>query len=296
MWYKLMMHFDFSGAELFLAYRDGRATAKQVLAHPAYQRVSLHARLFSDGISPADIRPADLDAALHGEPSPFYGLDDLPGRLTQIERLLDTLRREGDAWLAIAETELRTLFPREDLDIPIYPVLGYDMGIGLDGAVCMNANHVPYLAEPIEFLFYILHECTHVIYERRHPIPPLQAVTTPAAWQSYFNLWLQNEGYAVYAPLRLRQERGCLADRDYQVLMDPQQVEAHRLALLAALETLQGATPLTREQYLEICFGPQRLTYRMGCELIRRIEKAYGLEAVRQGFYEQGDGFIHHVF
>lgn len=281
------MKLDFTATELFLLYRDGRATASQVLAHPAYRKVSRHARLFSGGLNPADI-----DAALRGEPSPFFGLGRLSERLEQVKGLIETLRREGDAWLATAETELHALFPSEALDIPIYPIIGYDMGIGLDGAVCMNVNHAPYLAEPLEFLFYIIHECVHVIYERCHAVPPLADVTAHAEWRAYFCLWLQNEGYAAYAPLRLRLERGCLADRDYRVLMDPQQVEAHRLALLSALKSLQADPPLSQEQYLEICFGDQRLTYRMGCELIRRIEKHYGMDAVREGFYLQGDQWL----
>ncbi len=92
--------------------------------------------------------------------------------------------------------------------------------------------------------------------------------------------------------LRLRQERGSLADRDYRVLIDPRQVEDHRLAFLEAQETLQSDALLAQEQYLEICFGDRRLTYRMGCELIRRIERAYGMDAVREGFYMSGEEWV----
>ncbi len=69
-------------------------------------------------------------------------------------------------------------------------------------------------------------------------------------------------------------------------------MEDHRLALLEALKTLKDGAPRSQEQSLEICFGPRRLTYRMGCELIRRIERAYGLEAVREGFYLGGDEWL----
>lgn len=281
------MHFDFSGAELFLAYRAGRATAGQVLEAPAYQAVRRHAGLFGSGLT-----PQDLDDALQGKPSPFYGLDGLPERIEAIQRLLKTLHREGGTWLETAESVLAGLFPGEALDIPVYPIVGYDMGIGLDGAACLNVNHAAYLAQPREFLFYIIHECTHVIYEHSHRLPGLEEILSPADWRGYFNLWLQYEGYAVYAPLALRQEHGCLADSDYRVLIDPAQLEAHRQELLAALDALRSETPRTRDQYMEICFGPQRLTYRMGCELVRRIERSYGMEAVRQAFYLSGDEFV----
>ncbi len=189
------MQLDFSGAEIFLDYRDGNASAEQVLAHPAYRTVARHGQLFGSPIG-----PSDLDRAMNGEPSPFYGLEKLSGRIGQVRRLLDLLRRDGEAYLANAQAELSRLFPGEDLDIVVYPIIGYDMGIGLDGAVCMNANHGPYLAEPQEFLFYLIHECVHVIYERSHHVPALVEVESPAEWLAYFRLWLQNEGYAVYAP------------------------------------------------------------------------------------------------
>jgi hypothetical protein len=281
------MHFDFTGAEIFQDYLAGLASAEQVLDHPAYRRVSSHARFFADGITSQDV-----ELARKGKPSPFFGLQKLPSRIEAIQHLLEVLHREAETWLEDARTALAELFPHEDLDIPVYPIIGYDMGIGLDGAVCLNCNHAPYLEHPGEFLFFIIHECVHVIYERRHHILPLREVTSPAGWRSYFNLWLQNEGYAVYAPLGLRQRDSCLGDRDYQVLMDPEQLEAHRLDFLQVQDALQDDTPFPREQYLETCFGSQRLTYRMGCELVRRIEQAYGMERVRQAFYLTGDSFV----
>jgi hypothetical protein len=281
------MQIDLSGAELFLDYWAGRASARQVLEHPAYQAVCLHARRYAGGIS---IR--DLEEAVQGRPSAFYGLADLPSRLPQVQALLATIRRQQAAWVESARSTLAALFPDEDTDIMVYPIVGYDMGIGLAGVACLNCNCPAYLADPAEFLFYSIHECAHVLYERHHVLPPLAAVTSPGEWRTYFNTWLQNEGYAVYAPLDLRQARGCLDERDYGVLMDPRQVEAHRLALLATLDRLGQVQMLNREAYLEACFGSQRLTYRMGCELIRRIENRYGLPAVRQAFYLDGDRFV----
>lgn len=281
------LRFDFSGVALFQEYLAGQASASQVLAHPAYQPVLAHARLFGAGLM-----PADLEAARQGERSPFYGLEAIDTHQEAIHRLLETLRQEQNAWLQTAERTLSALLPEESLDIPIYPILGYDMGIGLAGAVCMNCNCRSYLDQPQEFLFYLVHESTHVIYARSHRLPGLQEIRTPAEWRAYFDLWLQYEGYAVYAPLALRQKRDGLGERDYQVLVDPEQLEAHRRALLTAWQTLQSDIPLSREQYLEICFGEQRLTYRMGCELIRRIARDYGLQAVRRAFYLSGEAFV----
>jgi hypothetical protein len=131
-----------------------------------------------------------------------------------------------------------------------------------------------------------------VLYERSHRISPLGEVASPADWCSYFKLWVQNEGYAVYAPLRPRQERGHLAERDYRVLFDPDKLESQWLEFLETLQRLESGQPLSRETYLDLCFGPRRLTYRIGCDLIRRIEAVSGIKSVRTAFYLSGDDYV----
>lgn len=281
------MQFDFTGAELFLAYTTGQASIQQVLDHPAYRTICEHAHRYSSGLTAQDV-----EEALAGKPSPFFGLDGFPDRSERIQTLLGFIRKNATAWTGTVHTILGEMFPKEDLDITIYPLIGYDMGIGLGGVVCMNCNCRSYLDEPNEFLFFIIHECVHVIYERHHRIKPLVEVISPAQWLSYYHLWVQNEGYAVYVPLRLRLELGGMADRDYRVLSDPEQLEAHRLAFLETLQSLQKEIPHSRDEYIDSCFGPMRLTYRIGCELIRRIENRHGRDAVREAFYMDGDRFI----
>ena len=50
--------------------------------------------------------------------------------------------------------------------------------------------------------------------------------------------------------------------------------------------------PLDRDMYLECCFSLQRLTYRIGCELIRRIEVRYGVDEARKAFYLDCNRFV----
>jgi len=204
------MKLDFSAHTLFQEYLQGQARAADLLAHPAYQVIQAHAAQFDGGLSAGDV-----DAALAGRPSPFYGLRSLEQNLAQIARLVETLRQREAEWLDLARAALLRFLPGEDLSsITIYPLIGYDMGIGLRETVCMNLNHLPYLRQPEEFLFYLIHECTHVIYERGHEVAKLEAVQSPREWQDYFALFLQNEGFAVYAPWDLRRARGGLADAD----------------------------------------------------------------------------------
>ncbi len=281
------MKFDFSAADLFLDFISDGANIRDVLDHPAYRAVIRHAGLFSSGIV-AD----DIERALRGERTAFYGLDKLFDRKDRIIDLLNTIRKNSNSWSTVLNNQLSQLFPGTDLNITVYPIIGYDMGIGLDGVVCMNVNTMSYLNEPYEFLFYAIHETTHVIFERSHSITPLKDVITHDQWRSYFNLWMQNEGYAVYAPIKLRQDLGFLSDHDYKVLSDPASVEEFRRVYLNIQKLFLSDTPVEKDQYLECCFGNKRITYRMGCELIRRIESTYGRPAVIQAFTLDSDEYM----
>jgi hypothetical protein len=72
--------------------------------------------------------------------SPFYGLDGLPARMLKVRAFLGHLRVRAKAWATTTHRNLARPFPGEDLDITVYPIIGYDTGIGLSGAVCLNCN------------------------------------------------------------------------------------------------------------------------------------------------------------
>lgn len=282
------MKFNFSGAELFLSFLSGETSIRQVFEHPAYQIVRLHAQKFSQGLESRDI-----SLALEGKPSPFYGLKNLTQNLPKINKLLAEIRMAAADWVETAQNNLQRVFPEEDTStITIFPIIGYDMGIGLKDGVCMNLNWQPYLDKPEEFLCYMLHECTHVIYERYHEVPAIQDIHSPEEWLSFFKLMVQNEGYAVYLPLHLRIQRGYMEDPDYRVLSDSEQLEALHRSFWGIIEKLTKNPPDDIEEMLKMTFGPQRLTYRIGCDIIRKIEAASGAAEVKKAFYMDGETFI----
>lgn len=276
-----------SGARLFLAFLDGQISSSELMSHPAYQAVASHCLQYGDGMV-----PDDLDRSLRGEPSPFYGLKTVRENLPLTLTLLADIERNGEAWCREADAALRTLLPDEPLDeIVVYPIIGYDMGIGHRGVVCMNANSPAYWDRPEEFLYYMIHEVFHVIYERHHVIPRIAELAAPEQWLSFFHLMLQNEGFAVYAPLALRQERGHMDERDYLVLADPERMREHIAALLSSHRLVASDLSLNFAGYCDHLFGPMRLTYRVGCEMIRRVESVYGFAEVKKAAMLCGDEF-----
>jgi hypothetical protein len=284
------MQFDFSALEKMTAAVEGRGSLAEALAHPAYRAVFEHARRYGSGLMVEDV-----SAALRGAPSPFYGLKGLTQNLAKIQQLADRLRQNQSDWVAAADRELERVLPDEELDsIIVYPILGYDKGIGLGDAVCMNLNCPAYLELPDEFLYYMIHEAAHVLFERRHKLPALAAIKTAADWAAYFSLWTQNEGFAVYAALNIRQRNRHLQDEDYQALSDPLRLQTSLRAFEEIRSRFESGEQLPEDQYLESTFGDQRVTYRAGCQIFRNIERQIGLAGVRQAFLADSASFLKH--
>jgi hypothetical protein len=63
---------------------------------------------------------------------PLYGLVGLSENPSRIMSLLEFLHHHATDWATTIETELQDLPINKNLDITIYPIIGYDMGIGLN--------------------------------------------------------------------------------------------------------------------------------------------------------------------
>ncbi|MDP3487608.1 MAG: hypothetical protein Q8S19_06720, partial [Bacillota bacterium] len=261
------MRICLSAVELFLSYLAGENKAEEVLAHPAYVAVNAHAKL----IHGREYNPHDLDQAVAGADSPFFGLRDVRERLPQIQSVLEHIHINRTTWESLIETQLAKFVPDRLLrDITIYPTIGYDVGIGLNGTVSMNINWPWYFSAPQEFLSLSIHETFHVAYDRLHSLPSMDSLETIDNWLEFFFMLVQNEGYAVYAPLALRQQDGWGNDetspisKDYAVLGDELRRTEHIRIFMSLVDSLRTTPPNTREQYLELLFTDERLTYRVG--------------------------------
>ena len=282
------MKIDFSGAELFLKHLEGEVELGQVLDSLPYQIIFQHAHHYGSQLSYQDV-----EEAISGETTFFYGLDSLEERLNDIENLMEYIVVNEEEWLVQLEEYYNDFLPKEDIsDITIYPVIGYDPGIGFSKTVCMNLNYHRFFTNPGEFFYILVHEVFHVIYEQIHPIPSMSQLLIPADWLSFFKMVAHNEGFAVYMPLAFREEDKFLEDSDYRILSDQKRLIEYIRLFKDTLELLETGPELSIREYSEHVFGVNRLTYRIGCELIRRIEAQFGIDAVRDAVYLSGEEFI----
>lgn len=279
---------DFSAYELFNSFLAGALPLDKALNHPAYITILTHARKFGNPFTQQDI-----EEALSGEPSPFYGVTRLKENQGRIYQLKTHIQEHCTEWVDICAREIHRVLPEFDLcGIKVYPVLGYDMGIGLGESICMNLNVEAYLRNPLEFLYYMIHEIVHILYERCHTIPSVQDINGNDQWRKYYALWVQNEGFAVYVPLHIRMNNQHMNERDYRLLLDKASLFPILNKFKETRMLLQSNRYFSYDEYMEMTFGNQRVTYRAGCEIIRRIEQKYGIDAVREAFHMKGEPFL----
>lgn len=284
-----------SACESFFRYLEGACAAEEVLQTPAYQAVNRHARLLQG----QTFTPYDLEQAVAGLASPFFGLKDIRERLPQIRALLKHIDNNKHEWAKIIEQELTHIVPVELVaGTTIYPIVGYDVGIGIGGIVAMNINWPAYFTAPHEFLSLAIHESFHVAYDRVHNTPDLSQLTTAEDLMNFLYMLVQNEGYAVYAPLALRQRSGWANDesspvtKDYAVLSDRALVKEHLRIWDELHSSLCTNPPASREEYLERMFTGDRLAYRVGAYLVQCVAEAYGIDELTKGVYLSGKTFV----
>lgn len=108
--------------------------------------------------------------------------------------------------------------------------------------MCINLNENIFFDKPRQFLYLAIHESTHTLHGRIHGVPSIHDIESPGEMRTFFNTFVQTEGYAVYTPLRLREKEGHLGSddhfilEDYLVISDAEKI----LVLVKKYDTLQA--------------------------------------------------------
>ena len=124
--------------------------------------------------------------AVAGRPSPMYGLAGVRNSARAIQGAIDYVERNRSGIIDLVAGSLARLFAK-DVAFPVgmHCVVGYDWGIGLHGKAAVNLGSRLYLDDLREIGYMLVHESTHVAYERAHgPMNP-QGLEQPGA----FGIW-----------------------------------------------------------------------------------------------------------
>lgn len=287
------MEIDHSGAELFLSYVDNEASIDEVWNHDAYKIIREHADKLRGGLEKEQI-----ERAVDGGESDYYGVSDIDENREKIEDLMDVIRENEKIWLDKIEAELDRVVQDENKDITIYPVFGFDIGIGLEDGVCINLNEQLFFDDPCHFIYLAIHESSHALYSRIHGMPNIMEVESAEDRISFFNTFFHSEGYAVYTPLKSRKDDGYMGSKghyitqDYYELSAEDRIKEHVKKYDKLREDLKDSEDWSLEKYMDRAFGEERLAYRVGCTMINQIEKEKGMDEVREAFYLDADEFV----
>jgi len=284
---------DLSAAELFLSYIDDKVNIDEVWDHDAYKIIREHAEKLRGGL-----KKKQIERAVRGEKSDYYGISDISENREKIENLMEIVKEEGGSWSKVMKTELDRVVPDEKKDITIYPVFGYDIGIGLEEGVCINLNEELFFDDPRHLLYLAIHECSHTLYSRVHGLPSIDEIRSIEDGISFFNTLIQTEGYAVYTPLKLRLDEGYTGSEEHYITADYHVISDHEKMRQVVKdhdelrEGLKDSENWSLEEYMNRAFGEKRFPYRIGCGMVDRIEQEMGMDEVIKAFYMDADEFV----
>jgi len=288
------MKTDFSYVDILFASLDGEDRLAGLELTPALRTMTAHAALFGGRFGLAEI--AD---AVSGGNEQVYGFAGFSGNRERVRSLARGLHRSEHEWLPEIERSVRRLFPDARLDdVAVSPVVGYDIGIGTRGLVCVNLNTGIFLDDVRELVSLVIHETAHVAFEQaRGPLPGIAGLVSGRKLLAFLDHYIQYEGYGVFAPAAFRDRHrlpsaGTPLQQDYRVAGD------RGLALSLAREYRSLAADLVRRDgmplgdFFQRGFGPSRLPHRLGYAMVDGLHRARGPAAAQAAAGLDGADFI----
>lgn len=289
------LRFDARAAADALAYfKSGDAVLLDRLADsPAAAHLLAHARNFDYDVPKESPRALILDL--------IKSDDKLPGRIATCQRSLGFFTGpmlDDPRWV---EDVLRCLPEGFRFRGSLFLTFGYDIGVAFGPNASLNGAHRKFDGHPRELLYYSIHELHHAGFMSIHPPRALSDLKTCDDIYRFVVYFTQLEGMAVFAAWERRSRENALAaDSDYVALGDAEVMRGTEKRYFADLEYLgkRSGQPADKDAWAVIeRMSGNRLWYRVGALMARRIEESLGrsalVELVRKGpaaFLETASG------
>ncbi len=288
------MKIDYSYIETFFKIMDKRTDISELESNDGFKTIIIHAQKTGNDFSLKDIEDAIKDVN-----DEAYGLRNLLKNVERIKALYKMLKTQEKEWLKEVKIHVEKLFNDIDYEATtIYPVIGYDDGIGLNRNVCVNLNSEISLKDYRELISTIIHETAHTYYESIHgSILDCFKIDTLVNMKNLLNNAIQYEGVGVFSAEKYRVKNnlpntGSPMQEDYKVLTDKDK----RLELLHEYKELSNDLMSGRlkdkEKFLNRGFGQSKLTHRLGYSIFTEINEVNGIEGVKEAVYMSNKDFV----
>jgi len=273
------LRFDARFAALALDYirtGDERVSAELAL-QPAADHILAHARNFDYDV-PKDSTKALVVSLLAPSPGrPQKAATCRKSLAFFIGPMLDDPHWVGDA--------LRYLPSGFRFHGSLFLTFGYDVGVAFPPNASLNGAHTHFEGHPRELLYYAIHELHHAGFMSYQPPPRLADLNTCADLLALVRYSTELEGIAVLAAWERRRAESALdGDPDYAALQDEARIRKDTADYFRDYDALavRGGRPLDAQSWAVIdrMSSGERLWYRVGALMARRVEDALGRPAL----------------
>lgn len=288
------MKVDYSYIETFFKSIDGKADVSELESNVGFRTVMIHAHRTSNNFNIKDI-----ENAIKGISDKAYGLRNVLKNSKRIKALYRILKTQENEWLKEVKTYVGRLFNDIDYEITtIYPIIGYDIGIGINRNVCVNLNSELCLKDYRELISIIIHEVTHTYYESIHgSILDSFKIETQADMTNLLNKAIQYEGAGIFSAEEYRvknnlPDTGSRIQEDYIVLTDKdKRVELMREYKELSKDLMSGKLE-DKQEFFQRGFGQSKLAHRLGYSIFTEINEARGIDGVREAINMSNEDFV----
>ncbi len=274
------MKFDFSYLDHFFAVLDQGQDINLIADTMGYQTIQKHVRLTGSEFS-----LENLKRSVKGHDNAGYGLRNLPQNVAKIRELANNLKSRTAEWQAVIEKNVGDVFKDyNSTNTVVCPVIGYDIGIGLDDVSCINLNSQICLEDIREVFSISIHETAHTVTSSLHGVY-LDLTTKPNILKT-INYLIPYEGIGIFSAYNYRLANNLplasaqsLPTDDYNVSAEEYQLLHQNYRELVIMDQSESAD---KDDMLKKAFAGQRLTHRLGYALVYKAYQQKGIAEVRR--------------
>lgn len=287
------MQVDYSYIETIFRIIEEGLDIHELENNEGFQTVIDHAQLTGNEFSIKNV-----EDAIKGVNDNAYGLRNLLNNIERIKDLYELFKEQEDKWLKEVVKHIEKLFVDANHKVTkIYPVIGYDIGIGLNNKVCINLNSEILLQDYRELISIIIHESSHTYYESIHgSILELLKIKTPMDMKNLLNSAIQYEGVGIFSAEEYRTvnnlpKTGSPIREDYNIsINDKSYMELFEEYKKLARDLINGDIK-DSEEFMSRCFGELKLTHRLGYSIFSEINRKRGIRGVRDAIKMSNENF-----
>lgn len=277
------MKVDYSYIETFLDVINNKMNLNKLNDNVGFQTILFHAKNTGNEFGLIDIERAIKDISDNA-----YGLRNLLNNIERIETLYRELVTQESKWLDEVETNIAKLFNGcNHEETIIYPVIGYDIGVGLNKKVCVNLNSEICLQDVRELVSIIIHETAHTYYEEIHgSVFNTFSTTSTSEMKNLLHNAIQYEGVGIFSAEEYRiknnlSNAGSIIQEDYLIASCSKRRKEIREEYRVLSNDLMAGRIRNSEEFLTRTFGKSKLTHRLGYSIFTEINQASGIDGVR---------------